>query len=54
MRKLKGRDFLSINDFTAEEIQFMINIAKRFKEDRRIGTSHKVLEGKALGGIFET
>jgi len=54
MRKLKGRDFLGINNFDAEEIQFMINVAERFKEDRRIGKSHRLLEGKTLGGIFET
>ena len=54
MRKLKGRDFLSISNFTAEEIQFMINVAKRFKEDRRIGKLHRLLEGKTLAGIFET
>jgi ornithine carbamoyltransferase len=54
MRKLKGKDFLSISDFTAEEIKFMIDVAKQFRKDRRIGRSHKVLEGKVLGGIFET
>lgn len=54
MRKLKGKDFLSISDFTAEEIKFMIDVAKQFKKDRRIGRSHRLLEGKALGGIFET
>ncbi len=54
MRKLKGRDFLGISEFTAEEIQFMVDVAKQFKKDRRIGRSHRLLEGKSLGGIFET
>ncbi len=54
MRKLKGRDLLGITDLTAEEIQFVVNAAKRLKEDRRLGIPHKVLEDKALAGIFET
>lgn len=54
MRKLKGRDLKGITDLTADEIRMLIQIAKRFKEDRRIGKSHRVLEGKSLAGIFET
>lgn len=54
MRKLKGRDVLGVTDLTAEEIQFVVDVAKRFKEDRRLGVPHKVLEDKAIAGIFET
>jgi len=54
MRKLKGRDVLGITDLTAEEIQFIVDVAKRLKADRRMGIPHRALQDKALAGIFET
>ncbi|NLC62823.1 MAG: ornithine carbamoyltransferase [Thermoanaerobacterales bacterium] len=54
MQKLRGRDFLGIADLTGEEIRFLLEIAKRLKEDLKIGRQHELLRGKSLAGIFET
>ena len=37
MEKLKGRDLLGICDLTGEEINFILNIARRLKEDLKTG-----------------
>ncbi len=48
----KGRDFISLNNFTAEEISHMIDVAFELKAERKNGTPHRVLEGKTLAMIF--
>lgn len=54
MLRLKGRDIKGITDLTGEEVQFIIDVAKRLKEDLKMGRPHRLLEGKALAGIFES
>ncbi len=49
---MKGKDLISINDLTIEEIYEIFDVAKTLKEDLYIGRPHKVLEGKTLGMIF--
>ncbi|MGB4504477.1 MAG: ornithine carbamoyltransferase, partial [Syntrophaceticus sp.] len=49
---LKGRDFLTISDFTAEEIRLLIDAAHDLKRDLKEGVPHMVLKGKSLGMIF--
>jgi len=49
---MKGKDLISINDLTIEEIYQIFEVAKTLKEDLYIGRPHKVLEGKTLGMIF--
>ncbi len=49
---MKGKDLISINDLTLEEIYEIFDVAKTLKEDNYIGRPHKVLEGKTLGMIF--
>jgi len=49
---MKGKDLISINDLTLEEIYEIFDVAKTLKEDLYIGRPHKVLEGKTLGMIF--
>jgi ornithine carbamoyltransferase len=49
---MKGKDLISINDLTLEEIYQIFEVAKTLKEDNYIGRTHKVLEGKTLGMIF--
>ncbi len=51
-KSLKGRDFLTISDFTAEEIRLLIDAAHDLKRDLKEGTPHTVLKGKTLGMIF--
>jgi ornithine carbamoyltransferase len=54
MDKFKGRDFKGILDYKGDEIQFIIDLAKQLKRELKAGKPHKILEGKALAGIFET
>ena len=45
-RSLSGRSFLKLLDFTTEEIQYLLELAKDFKRMKRSGTVHKWLTGK--------
>ncbi|HHV65616.1 MAG TPA: ornithine carbamoyltransferase [Peptococcaceae bacterium] len=50
--QFRGRDFLSLQDFTAEEIQQMIDVALELKAEVKAGIPHPVLKGKTLAMIF--
>lgn len=49
----KGRDFLSLHDFTTEEIYQILDLAAELKEKQKNGEEHHILKGKTLGMIFE-
>ena len=49
----KGRDFLRILDFSEEELRFMLDAAKRFKEMKHAGENHKYFPGKNIAVLFE-
>lgn len=51
--RLKGRDFLTIADFTREEVRLFLDAAGALKKDLQEGRIHPVLKGKALGMIFQ-
>ena len=53
MTNFKGRDFLKLLDFTSQEIEELIDIAKDFKEKKYKGIPHKIHEGKNIALIFE-
>ena len=53
MINLKGKDFLKLLDFTTEEIEYLIDLAKDFKEKKKAGIPHKLHEGKNIALIFE-
>ncbi|MEW6573998.1 MAG: ornithine carbamoyltransferase [Bacillota bacterium] len=54
LRKLfNGRDFLSINDVTGEEITAVIGFAREIKEAKRRGDPHAFCSGKTLAMIFQ-
>ena len=42
-RSLSGRSFLKLLDFSTEEIQYLLELAKDFKRMKRAGTPHKYL-----------
>lgn len=48
----KGRDFLSLADYSSEEIGYLLDIAKGLKEETKAGIQHPFLLGKTLGMIF--
>jgi ornithine carbamoyltransferase len=51
---LKGRDFLSAADITAEEALALFELAKRYKDCRRARKEHeKPLSGKTVAVLFQ-
>ncbi len=50
--RLKGRDYLSISDFSGEEIRLLLDAAHDLKRELKAGIPHPVLQGKSLGMIF--
>lgn len=53
MNKLQGKDFLQMDDFTAEELMELIKFAIQLKNKQKLGESHRYLEGKTMAMIFE-
>ncbi len=51
-KQLYGRDLISLNDFTTEEILEMLRVAKELKTQQRQGIQHQVLKGQTLAMIF--
>ena len=50
---LKGRDFLKLLDFSAEEIEYFLDLAADLKDKKKKGVPHKMFEGKNIALIFE-
>lgn len=50
---LKGRDFLSLKDYTPEEINYLLDLADYIKAKVKNNEPYEVLKGKTLGLIFE-
>ena len=50
---LKGRNFLTLKDFTKDEIQYLIDLAASLKEKKKKGIPVDVLRGKNIALIFE-
>lgn len=50
---LKGRNFLTLLDYTPEEIEYLLDLSKKLKEIKAKGESHKSMKGKNIAIIFE-
>ena len=50
---LTGRDFLTLKDYTPDEIEFLINLAGELKEKKKKGVVEQPLIGKNVALIFE-
>lgn len=50
---LKGRNFLTLKDFTPEEIIYLIDLAEDFKKKKKKGIAVDTLRGKNVALIFE-
>ena len=50
---LKGRNFLTLLDYTPDEIRYLLDLAKDFKEKKHNGIEHKYLSGKNIVLLFE-
>lgn len=50
---LKGRNFLTLCDYSQEEIRYLLDLAKQLKKDKKEGTIQKHLNGKNVVLIFD-
>lgn len=50
---LKGRDFLTLKDFTPEEIAYLLDLSAELKEKKKKGIPVDTLRGKNVALIFE-
>ena len=50
---LKGRHFLTLKDFSTEEIEFLLNLSIKLKQDKYAGLRGNNLEGKNIALLFE-
>lgn len=46
------KDFLTIHDFTCKEIEDMLKLGLKLKDETKKGIAHPILKGKTLGMIF--
>ena len=49
----KGKSFLCLKDFSAEEISYLLDLSARLKCEKKNGIPHRVHEGKNIALIFE-
>ena len=47
------KDFISLADFTADELMHFLNLADERKAQKKVGIPHPLLNGKTLALIFE-
>ena len=50
---LKGRSFLTLMDFTPEEIRYMLDLAHDLKAKKRSGIQGEMLKGKNIVLLFD-
>ncbi len=50
---LSGRNFLTLLDYTPEEIRYLLDLAKDFKEKKHNSIEHRYLNGKNIVLLFE-
>lgn len=50
---LRGRHFLKLLDCTPGEIAYLLDLARKLKDDKKVGIRHRLLEGKNIALIFE-
>jgi ornithine carbamoyltransferase len=50
---MRPRHFLTLNDLSRDELDFVLRRARELKALQRAGTPHESLRGKVLGMVFE-
>ena len=53
MTNLQGRSFLKLLDYTPEEIDSLLNLAAELKQQKKVGISHRMYQGKNVVLLFE-
>jgi ornithine carbamoyltransferase len=51
---LKGKSISGIIDVDKEQIELILEVSRDLKKELKQGKPHRLLEGKSLGGIFES
>ena len=51
--RMRGRDLLSLHDFTSAEIMSILDLAAELKDKQKKKQPHQFLKGKTLGMIFQ-
>lgn len=51
--KYKGKSFLKLLDFSAQDIQYFLDLSAALKAEKKAGISHKIHEGKNVALLFE-
>lgn len=52
-QSLKGRSFLTLNDYSPSEIRLLLNTAHEYKRLKYAGIPHRIHEGKNIALLFE-
>ncbi|GHV53653.1 ornithine carbamoyltransferase, catabolic [Synergistales bacterium] len=50
---LRGRNFLTLKDFTPKEIEYLLDLAASLKRKKLIGGPHQTMKGRNIAIIFE-
>lgn len=50
---IRGKNFLKLLDYSPEEIRYLLDLSKNFKDMKRAGIPHKYLEVKNIVLLFE-
>lgn len=50
---LRGRDFLTLKDFTTQEIQYLLDLSAEYKEKKKQGIMTDTLKGKNVVLLFQ-
>jgi len=50
---LKGRSFLTLLDYTPEEITYLLDLAAELKQKKKAGVAHDMFRGRNIALIFE-
>ena len=53
MIDLKGKSFLKLLDFSADEIEYLLDLAAELKAKKKAGVPHDICRGKNVALIFE-
>lgn len=51
--QLAGRDFLTLADYSKDELEYLLELAADLKQQQKSGNMEEPLKGKTLGMIFE-
>ena len=53
MHKFNKKDLLTLLDYSPEEINYLLNLASKLKDEKKRGINHEVLKGKNIVLLFE-